>query len=77
MPESADVTGYKGRVGLYEAIFMDDDLATFLRDNPSSNEIARLAARQGYLTMAQDGIIKALEGTTSLSEVADTIDLPR
>ncbi|MHB8914156.1 MAG: GspE/PulE family protein, partial [Minisyncoccota bacterium] len=67
--ESADETGYKGRVGLYEAIFMDDDLATFLRDNPSSNEIARVAARQGYLTMAQDGIIKALEGVTSLSEV--------
>lgn len=70
-------TGYKGRVGLYEAIFMDDELADFLRDNPPSHEIAKLAAKQGYLTMAQDGIIKALEGITSLSEVADTVDLPR
>ena len=76
-PESADETGYKGRVGLYEAIFMDDDIANFLRDNPPSNEIVKRAAKQGYLTMAQDGIIKALAGLTSLSEIASTVDLPR
>ena len=76
-PANEDETGYKGRVGLYEAIFMDDELAHFLRDNPPENEIAKLAAKQGYLTMAQDGIIKALSGITSLSEVASTVDLPR
>ncbi|MFZ2167750.1 MAG: GspE/PulE family protein [Minisyncoccia bacterium] len=76
-PESPDETGYKGRIGLYEAIFMDDEMASFLRDNPPSNEIAKLAAKQGYLTMAQDGIIKALNGITSLSEVIATVDLPR
>ena len=75
--ESADETGYKGRVGVYEAIFMDDELARFLRDNPPANEISALAAKQGYLTMAQDGILKALNGVTSLSEVLDTVDLPR
>ncbi|MDP1707096.1 MAG: GspE/PulE family protein [bacterium] len=72
-----DETGYKGRVGLYEAIFMDDELAHFLRDNPPENEIAKMAMKQGYLTMAQDGIIKALAGITSLSEVLSTVDLPR
>jgi type IV pilus assembly protein PilB len=76
-PASEDETGYKGRIGLYEAIFMDDELAHFLRDNPPENEIAKLAAKQGYLTMAQDGIIKALNGVTSLSEIAATVDLPR
>ncbi len=76
-PASEDETGYKGRIGLYEAIFMDDAIATFLRDNPPSHEIAKHAATQGYLTMAQDGIIKALSGVTSLSEVAATVDLPR
>ncbi len=74
---NAEETGYKGRIGLYEAIFMDDEFASFLRDNPPENEIAKLAAKQGYLTMAQDGIIKALAGITSLSEVASTVDLPR
>ncbi|MBI4133021.1 type II/IV secretion system protein [Candidatus Uhrbacteria bacterium] len=76
-PASAEETGYKGRIGLYEAIFMDDELAHFLRDNPPENEIAKLAAKQGYLTLAQDGIAKALAGITSLSEVAATVDLPR
>ncbi len=76
-PANEDETGYKGRVGLYEAIFMDDELANFLRDNPPENEIAKLVTKQGYLTMAQDGILKALAGATSLSEVAGTVDLPR
>ena len=76
-PANDEETGYHGRVGLYEAIFMDDELAHFLRDNPPENEIAKLVTKQGYLTMAQDGILKALSGITSLSEVADTVDLPR
>jgi type II secretory ATPase GspE/PulE/Tfp pilus assembly ATPase PilB-like protein len=75
-PTSEDESGYKGRIGLYEAIFMDDELANFLRDNPPSQDIRKLAAKQGYLTMAQDGLVKALEGITSLSEVAATVDLP-
>src|SRR3990167_5525376 len=77
LPANEDETGYKGRVGLFEAIFMDDELASFLRDNPPDHEIARFVAKQGYLTMAQDGIIKALTGITSLFEVASTVDLPR
>ena len=76
-PTSEDDTGYKGRVGLYEAIFMDDELAHFLRDNPPDVDIRRFASKQGYLTMAQDGILKALAGLTTLSEVAATVDLPR
>ena len=56
---------------------MDDEMASFLRDNPPENEIARMASKQGYLTMAQDGILKVLSGVTSLSEVAQSVDLPR
>lgn len=77
LQDSAEDTGYKGRVGLYEAIFMDDELAHFLRDNPPENEIVKAAAKQGYLNLKQDGILKALAGITSLSEVASTVDLPR
>ncbi|MEK7601868.1 MAG: GspE/PulE family protein [Patescibacteria group bacterium] len=75
---SDDMTeGYKGRVGLYEAIFMDEELGTFLRDNPSEGEIAKEVQKQGFLTMAQDGVIKALQGITSLEEVFRVVDLPR
>jgi type IV pilus assembly protein PilB len=76
--ETDDATvGYKGRVGLYEAIFMDDELGEYLRENPSEGDIAKHVARQGYLTMAQDGVIKALNGITSLEEVFRVVELPR
>ena len=68
--------GYKGRVGLYEAIFMDQQLADLLRTGPSSAEIEKDTRRQGQLTMAQDGIIKALAGVTSLEEVVRVVDVP-
>jgi type IV pilus assembly protein PilB len=78
-PEDADTedSGYKGRTGLYEAIFMDEELGAFLRDNPSAGDIAKHVERQGFLTMAQDGIIKALAGETSLEEVLRVVDVPR
>ncbi|MDR3547906.1 MAG: GspE/PulE family protein [Candidatus Pacebacteria bacterium] len=72
-----DDNGYKGRTGLYEAIFMDEQLGEFLRDNPNEGSIAKEVARQGYLTMAQDGVLKALAGVTSLEEVFSVVDLPR
>ena len=76
--EGDDATvGYKGRVGLYEAIFMDEELGNYLRENPSESEIAESVRRQGFLTMAQDGVIKALQGLTSLEEVFKVVDLPR
>ncbi len=76
LPKNENETGYHGRVGLYEAIFMDDTLATFLRDNPPAGDIRKKVASQGYPTMAQDGILKALSGLTTLAEVGATVDLP-
>ncbi len=75
VPE-AEHTGYVGRMGIHEAIFMDDELAALLRNAPAENEIAKSVVRQGFLTMAQDGVKKALAGLTSLDEIARAIDLP-
>ena len=68
-------TGYKGRLGLHEAIFMDEELGNFLRENPSEGEIAKHVRRQGYLTILQDGIVKVLAGKTTLEELARVVDL--
>ena len=75
--EEGEDTGYKGRTGVHEAIFMDEDLGVFLRDNPSSGDIEKTTRRQGFLTMAQDGVLKALSGETSLEEVFKVVDIPR
>jgi len=76
-PKNEDETGYHGRTGVHEAIFMDEELGNFLRDNPSEGDIATHVRRQGYLTMAQEGVLKALKGETSLEELFKVIDLPR
>jgi type IV pilus assembly protein PilB len=76
-PAKGSPSGYKGRTGVHEAIFMDDALGQFLRDNPSAGDIQKHVARQGYLTMAQDGVLKALAGETSLEEVFKVVDIPR
>ena len=67
--------GYKGRIGIYEAIFMDETMEKLLRGNPSAREIADAARSQGIPTLKQDGIIKVLRGTTSLEELRRVIDL--
>ena len=74
---SEDDSGYRGRIGVHEAIFMDEQLADLLRMGPSAAEIEKETRRQGYLTMAQDGVLKALSGLTSLEEVFRVVDIPR
>lgn len=67
--------GYKGRIGIFEAIFMDSAIETKLREKPSEREIAEAARPQGIPTMQQDGIIKVLRGVTSLEELRRVVDL--
>lgn len=66
---------YKGRNGLFEAIVVDEEIEKLITENPSEQEINRTAKKQGILTLAQDGILKALQGVTSLSELRRVIDL--
>ncbi|HYD93011.1 MAG TPA: GspE/PulE family protein [Candidatus Paceibacterota bacterium] len=74
---SEESNGYKGRMGVHEGIFMDEELGVFLRDNPSEGDIAKHVERQGYPTMLQDGLIKVLQGHTTFEELARVVDLPR
>jgi len=67
--------GYKGRIGIFEAVFMDAAVETVLRDKPSEREVAEAAKSQGIPTMPQDGIIKMLKGITSLEELKRVVDL--
>ena len=62
-------TGYKGRVGLFEAFLIDDEMEKFILKNPSIAELKEKAIKNGMLTMKQDGFIKVLEGVTTIEEV--------
>lgn len=62
--------GYKGRVGIYEIFMMTPEIEKLiLAGNVSEYEIENLAVKNGMITMLQDGLLKALEGVTSVQEV--------
>ena len=61
--------GYRGRVGLYEVLIMTEDLKKAIIAGMPANELLKVAVKDGMTTMEQDGIIKALQGQTSLEEV--------
>jgi type IV pilus assembly protein PilB len=67
--------GYKGRIGVYEAILMDERIEKAVNENPSERDIREAAKPQNLLTLPQDGVIKALEGTTTLEELDRVIGL--
>jgi len=62
-------TGYKGRVLITEILEMDEALKNVVVGNPTIDEIRRTAKRQKMMSIKQDGILKAIERKTSLSEV--------
>jgi hypothetical protein len=68
-------TGYKGRIGLFEAIITDETIEELLNKKPSEQDVRRVAEKQGLLNMREDGIIKILDGTTTLEEVEKVIDM--
>jgi type IV pilus assembly protein PilB len=67
-------TGYKGRIGVFEAIHNDATIEGMIPKNPSEREIKVAAAHQGTLNMAEDGIVKILKGITSYEEVGSVVD---
>lgn len=62
--------GYKGRVGIYEAVAMTGDMQKLIQaESVTEFDIEKLALDQNSILMIHDGIFKALAGETSLEEV--------
>jgi type IV pilus assembly protein PilB len=70
-------TGFKGRVGVFEAIIVDEFVEKVVISDPREHAILDAAKMQKIPTMAQDGMIKVLAGITSLSELERVVDLSR
>lgn len=67
--EDCDKVGYKGRVGLYEVFRMNNELRRLIGESADALDIQEAAQKGGMVTLEQAGIIKALEGLTTLEEV--------
>ncbi|MFH1657457.1 MAG: GspE/PulE family protein [bacterium] len=67
--KNCNFSGYKGRIGIFEALVMNDEMESFIIKNTSIAAVREEAARKGMVSIYQDGLIKVLEGTTTLEEI--------
>ena len=75
--DKCNMTGYKGRTGIHEAIIMDEGIENILRENPSEREIKKVTEKQNLLDLVQDGVIKILQGITTLDELRRIVDIEK
>jgi len=61
--------GYKGRVGIYEVLEVEEEIGKLITSNASTDEIEAKAREKGMHTMSEDGFVKIISGTTSIEEV--------
>lgn len=62
-------TGYQGRIGIYEFVYITPEMQNLVLNRASVTEMRRLAAQQGFRSLREDGFIKAYQGITSIEEV--------
>ncbi|MBI2453615.1 type II/IV secretion system protein [Candidatus Peregrinibacteria bacterium] len=62
-------SGYMGRVGIYEVMYMNNRLRRLIIDHVSGMEIEKASMESGMVNLEQAGILKALKGETTLDEV--------
>lgn len=67
--EKCNGLSYKGRLGIYEIFTMDEKIKQLTTDKAPAFTILKQAIENGLITMLQDGVLKCLDGVTSLAEV--------
>jgi general secretion pathway protein E len=69
VPTAENPSGYFGRTSILELLQMTDSIRRLIMQQATSGEIHEMAVQQGMRTMYQDGLIKCLQGITTLEEV--------
>jgi general secretion pathway protein E len=67
--ERCNYTGYRGRLGIFELMLIDDPIRELVAQNVDAKRIKRQAVAGGMRTLRQDGARKVLRGMTSVAEV--------
>ena len=62
-------TGYKGRIGIYELLVLNEELRDIITHNPSLGDLKAAAKGQGMRSLRDDGLQKAFEGLTTVEEL--------
>ena len=67
------MTGFRGRIGVFEIMEMDSHLRQLLLSNAPAEELRRVAIEQGMRTLRRDALDKVAAGVTSLEEIARVV----
>jgi type IV pilus assembly protein PilB len=67
-------SGYKGRIGLFEVMTVNEEIRELILDRASVDQMATVAVREGMRRLREDGLEKVKLGRTSISEVARVTD---
>jgi general secretion pathway protein E len=62
-------TGYKGRIGIYELMIVNDKIQHLIHDSEGEQPLRNVARESGMKSLREDGVTKVLAGITSLEEV--------
>ena len=65
--------GYKGRMGIYEILEMNDFIREAVMRHADAGEIKKIAVKNGMTTLLEDGFQKALKGMTTIEELLRVI----
>ncbi len=72
--DKCDHSGYRGRIGIFEILEVNDDIRDAIVRKANSKEIKEMAVKNGMTTMIEDGLKKALTGITTIEEILRVIN---
>ncbi|MFH1459954.1 MAG: ATPase, T2SS/T4P/T4SS family [Candidatus Omnitrophota bacterium] len=64
-------TGYKGRIGIFELLVLDEDLRSLILDQAPVGRLREQAIKNGMRTLRDDGLLKVFAGKTTIEELAN------
>jgi len=67
--KNCNSTGYRGRIGIFEIMLIDDEMENFIVTKPSIAALKAMAVKRGMVPLKQDAILKVLKAMTTLAEV--------
>ena len=67
--ERCNNTGYRGRIAIYEIFTVSAAIQNLVLNRASTEEIRKVAIREGMITLKDDGVEKALQGVTTVKEI--------
>ena len=71
---ACNLTGYKGRKGIYEVFLVESSMERFILTNPAESALKEKAVKNGMVTMYQAGLIEVALGETTLEEVKKVVE---